>query len=73
MKRLKTLIWITASAITVGLLIKTEYTFENPNKNSNIPVGYWKVTDLSKLFLDRDKSIEEQAIQFQLPEINNKE
>ena len=66
MKRLKTLIWITASAITVGLLIKTEYTFENPNKNSNIPVGYWKVTDLSKLFLDRDKSIEEQAIQFQV-------
>ena len=66
MKRVKTLLWITAFAFTVALVIKIEYTFENPNKNSNIPVGYWKVTDLSRLFLDQENSIQEQAIQFRV-------
>jgi hypothetical protein len=66
MKRVRTLVSVAASVIFVGILIRTEFNFENPTKNSNIPVGYWKVTDLPKLFLDRERSIEEHAIQFRV-------
>ena len=56
MKRVFIAAVISFGAITGSLVFWAESNFDNPTSNVQTPVGYWRVSDIKKLFDGQQKS-----------------
>ena len=66
MKRVLIAAVISFGAITSSLVFWAESNFDNPTSNVKTPVGYWRVSDIKKLFDGQQKSATDSEIKVSL-------
>ena len=66
MKRVLIAAVISFGAITSSLVFWAESNFDNPTSNVQTPLGYWRVSDIKKLFDGQQKSATDSEIQVSL-------
>lgn len=66
MKRVFIAAVISFVAITSSLIFWAESNFDNPTSNVQTPLGYWRVSDIKKLFDGQQKSATGSEIQVSL-------
>ena len=66
MKRVFIAAVISFVAVTSSLVYWVESNFDNPTSNVQTPVGYWRVSDIKKLFDGQQKSATDSEIKVSL-------
>jgi len=66
MKRFLIAAVISFGAITSSLVFWAESNFDNPTSNVQTPLGYWRVSDIKKLFDGQQKSATDSEIKVSL-------
>lgn len=66
MKRVLIAAVISFGAITSSLVFWAESNFDNPTSNVQTPLGYWRVSDIKKLFDGQQKSATDSEIKVSL-------